>query len=146
MINKGMFTSNKQDWTTPKDLFDELNKEFKFKCDLFASDENALCKHYYTKERSAFETAWFDVNFANPPYDTKIQNKAFERAHMFALHFNCTTVMLVPARTDTKRFHDFVFKYGYEIRFIKGRLKFSNSNNPAPFPSCIIIFKKDVEK
>lgn len=140
-INKGMFTSDKQDWRTPQYLFDELNREFKFACDLFANDENALCDNYFTKERSALCNEWFDCNFANPPYDTKIQNEAFRIAHHCAEYQNKTTVMLVPARTDTKRFHDYVFNYSYEVRFIKGRLKFSDSKNPAPFPSCIIIFK-----
>lgn len=144
MINKGMFTSNKQTWTTPKWLFDELNQEFNFICDLFASDENALCLQYYTEDDDAFENGWYKTNFANPPYDTKIQNKAFEFAHKFTKK-GVTTVMLVPARTDTKRFHDWVFDKGHEIRFLKGRLKFGESKNPAPFPSCIIIFKGEIK-
>ncbi len=144
MMNKGMMTSNKQDWETPQYLFDELDREFKFEYDLFASDDNALCKKYYTKEDSAFDEVWRGVSFANPPYDTKIQNKAFEKADLNAQLFGATIVMLVPARTDTKRFHDFVFNKGYEVRFLRGRLKFSDCKNPAPFPSCIIIFKKRV--
>jgi site-specific DNA-methyltransferase (adenine-specific) len=141
-LNPGMMSSNKQDWTTPIELFNELNKEFNFDCDLFASHKNALCDCYFTEQTNALDIhlPWHKTNFANPPYDTKIQNAAFKRAHEEALKGN-TTVMLIPARTDTKRFHDYVFKHNYEIRFIKGRLKFSNSKNPAPFPSCIIIFK-----
>lgn len=141
-INKSFFTSNRQDWTTPKELFEELNREFNFDYDLFASDNNALCDNYFTEENNAFYNKWGKVNFANPPYETKIQNKAFEHAHERAMVCNKTTVMLVPARTDTIRFHDYVFSKGHEVRFIKGRLKFGNSKNPAPFPSCIIIFKK----
>ena len=141
MLNNGMMTSKRQDWETPIKLFNELDNEFHFQCDLFASEENSLCLYFYTKENSAFDNLWYDRNFANPPYNTKIQNQAFHDAHINASVFNRTTVMLVPARTDTKRFHDFVFKYNYEIRFIKGRLKFGESKNPAPFPSCLIIFK-----
>ena len=141
MINKGMMTSNKQDWCTPQYLFDKLDMEFKFNTDLFANDINALCSNYFTEENSAFDHVWKGICFANPPYTTKIQDRAFEKGALNARLFNSTIVMLVPARTDTKRFHDFVFKYNYEVRFIKGRLKFSNSKNAAPFPSCIIIFK-----
>jgi len=140
-LNKGMMTSNKQTWTTPKDLFQQLDSIWNFDCDLFASEENALCDKYFTEENSAFDNKWGKVNFANPPFTTKIQNKAFLKAHINAYLSNKTTIMLVPARTDTKRFHDIVFANGYKVIFIKGRLKFGGSKNPAPFPSCYIIFK-----
>lgn len=125
-INSALFTSNKQDWTTPIELFNELNKEFDFDCDLFASEENTLCYKYFTQQNSALLNRWCERNFANPPYETKIQNESFRLAHLNAIRGR-VTVMLVPARTDTKRFHDFVFKQGYEIRFLEGRLKYGRT-------------------
>lgn len=123
-----MFTSNKQDYETPYNIFKYLNDIFKFECDLFADKDNALCEKYFSKENSALGNEWYNSNFANPPYDSKIQYEAFRIAYHCAKHQGKTTVMLVPARTDTARFHDFVFPYNHvDIIFLKGRLKFSDS-------------------
>ena len=145
MINQGMMSSNKQDWETPIELFKELDNEFNFECDLFANDNNALCDVYFTEQNSAFDNEWCNVNFANPPYKTTVQNLLFERALVESVINGKTTVALVPARTDTKRFHKYVFnKDNVEIRFLEGRVKFCVNGigtSPAPFPSCIIIWK-----
>ena len=144
MINDSMFTSKRQDWQTPPDLFNELDKEFNFECDLFANKENALHENYYTEENSAFNNKWYKRNFANPPYKTTIQNRFFKEA-LERTKEGCTTVALVPARTSTKRFHDYVFNQdNVEVRFLKGRIRFIQDGQvkaPAQFPSCIIIFK-----
>lgn len=145
MINKGMFTSNSDEWETPQDLFNELDWEFDFKLDPCATKENAKCPTYFTKEDDDGLTenwAYFldykgSAVFMNPPYGREIGlwvRKAYEEFRK-----GLTVVCLLPARTDTRWFHDYCIKG--EIRFIKGRLKFSGMKNSAPFPSMIVIFR-----
>ena len=134
MITKGMMTSNTPEWETPQELFDELNKEFKLYFDVCATDKNAKCAAYYTKEQDGLKLRWGLRNWMNPPYGREI-GKWIKKASE-----NPLTVCLLPARTDTRWFHDYIYNKA-EIRFIKGRLKFGNSKNSAPFPSMIVIFK-----
>lgn len=77
--------------------------------------------------------------FVNPPYGTEI-SKWVEKSYREGIKDNTLVVMLIPARTDTKYFHDFIL-HRSEIRFIKGRLKFGEGNNSAPFPSMLVIFR-----
>lgn len=141
MINKGLFTSNTPEWETPQDLFDELNREFKFQLDVCATKENAKCFFYFTKEDNGLVKEWSDRNWMNPPYGREI-GEWVRHAFRNSRTRNQTTVALLPARTDTQWFHKYIYKNkDVEIRFIKGRLKFGNSKNSAPFPSMICIFK-----
>jgi len=136
MINKGMTCSASSEWETPQDLFDELDKEFGFGLDPCASKINAKCKTYYTKEKSGLGLPWFGTVFMNPPYGREIGKwvkKAWEESQR-----GCTVVCLLPARTDTRWFHDYCMKG--EVRFIKGRIKFIGAKWNAPFPSMIVIF------
>lgn len=135
MITKGMLTSNKDDWETPQDLFDKLNAFYGFTLDACASPENAKCKKYYTKEQNSLVQDWNnDTIWCNPPYGKEIA-KFVKKAYLCC----STVVMLLPARTDTKWFHDYI--YGKQrIYFLKGMLKFSNSKTSAPFPSMIVVF------
>lgn len=155
MINKGLFTSNTPEWETPQALFDQLNKEFNFTIDVCATKENAKCKNYFTKEDNGLLKTWYGTCWMNPPYGRQIGEwveKAYGFAGMeyavgpdyFSGRNKKTTkvVCLLPARTDTRWFHTFIYKKpNVEIRFLKGRLKFGNSKNSAPFPSMIVIFK-----
>lgn len=131
-----MFSSAKQDWTTPDSLFNELNKEFNFNTDAASSDENCKCEHHFTEEDSGLDKEWMGSVWLNPPYnDCKTWlRKAFEESQ-----HGSTVVCLVPARTDTQAFHDYCMN-AEEIRLIRGRLKFGNSKNTAPFPSMIVVF------
>jgi len=149
MITKGLFTSNKDEWETPDDLFKELDNEFHFDTDLCASDKNAKCSHYIKKGSMSYgsnDSLPFvhNTGFMNPPYGRKIGNFV-RKAYMLALVERKTIVCLLPARTDTKWWHNYCMKG--EIRFIKGRIKFINPDNrtakpqPAPFPSAIVIFR-----
>jgi len=132
-MNKGLYTSNKDDWETPQELFDELDREFHFTLDVCATEDNAKCDRFYTKENDGLSKDWLDeMVFMNPPYGREI-GKWVEKASQYKV------AALLPARTDTKWFHDYIYNKA-EIRFIKGRLKFSNSKNSAPFPSMIVIF------
>lgn len=150
MINKALFTSNSDDWETPQELFDELDKEFNFQLDPCATVENTKCPFYYTKEDNGLEKSWkvYEINgriwkphfesvFMNPPYGKDI-GKWIKKAYEESLK-GCLVVCLLPARTDTRWFHDYCLKG--EIRWIKGRLRFSGKKNSAPFPSMIVIFR-----
>ena len=135
-----MFSSKTDEWETPQDLFDELNNEFNFTLDVCATDKNTKCKKYFNKQLDGLKQFWgHDTVWCNPPYGRQI-GKWVE--HAFNTHWvnDNTIVMLLPARTDTKWFHKYIYGKA-EIRFIKGRLKFGGSKNSAPFPSMIVIFR-----
>ena len=132
-----LFSSKSDEWATPKDFFEMLNDKHDFLCDLAASDENHLLPIYFTKENSAFDNLWFQRNWCNPPY-SNIKDWVFE-AHKKAVHYDMFTLMLIPARTDTRWFHEVIYKK-WHVEFIKGRLKFGDSKNSAPFPSMLVYF------
>lgn len=136
---KQLFSHNSDEWSTPQDLFDELNKEFNFTSDVAATDENSKCFFHL---EDALNTDWVGTCFCNPPYSQ--WQKFVKQAYESNKKHNSTIVMLLPSRTDTKAFHEYIYnKPNVEIRFIRGRLKFGNSTNSAPFPSMIVIFKGD---
>lgn len=139
-MNKDVLFSSKSDeWTTPKEFFNELNKEFNFNLDPCADDENHLTQDYYTKEQDGLQQDWSGKTvFCNPPYSDI--SRWVRKCHDEGIKDNTTVVLLVPARTDTKYFHNFIENRA-EIRFIKGRLKFGDGKNSAPFPSLIVIFR-----
>ena len=134
-----MFSSKTDLWETPQDFFDALNAEFKFELDVCALPENAKCEKYYTPEQDGLVQEWIGVCWCNPPYGKQI-GKWVEKA----AKANTTVVMLLPARTDTRWFHDWVLPYA-EIRWIKGRLKFGGATNSAPFPSMVCVYKAALE-
>ena len=134
------FSSKTDDWATPQQTFNELDNEFNFTLDPCASHQNAKCEKYFTKEDDGLSQDWSnEIVFMNPPYGREI-GKWVEKAYRESLK-GAVVVCLIPARTDTKYWHNFIFPYA-EIRFIKGRLKFGGSKNSAPFPSAIVIYNK----
>jgi len=151
MNKKLMFSSKSDLWCTPQDLFDSLNKEFNFTFDLCATKKSAKCEKYYTPEQDALvqnpisESIW-----CNPPYSREV-GKWVRKCYEIRLCADVNiVVMLLPARTDTTWFHDYILGKS-EVRFIKGRLKFLNKedsekfgntekSSPAPFPSMLVIF------
>jgi phage N-6-adenine-methyltransferase len=131
------FSSNSNEWSTPQDFFDELNKEFDFNLDPCATDENHKCDKYFTQKDDGLKQSWDGYRvFCNPPYGREI-NKWVEKASKAV---GGVVVMLIPARTDTRYFHQYIYNKA-EIRFIKGRLRFGGHTNSAPFPSMVVIFK-----
>ena len=138
-LNEGLFSSNTDDWATPKALFDELNSEFHFTLDPCASDANHKCAKYYTLADNGLAQDWGgQIVFCNPPYGAEIKHwvrKCYEESRKP----NTRVVMLIPARTDTSYFHDYIY-HRAEIRFIRGRLHFNESKQGAPFPSMIVVF------
>lgn len=142
------FSSATDDWATPQKTFDDLHVEFGFVLDPCASSSNHKCPTWYgldhpnIKRRNGLDCDWVEESSAlggavwvNPPYGREIKKwvrKAYESAEDGA-----TVVMLVPARTDTAWFQDWCLPH--EVRFIRGRLKFGNATNSAPFPSAIVV-------
>ena len=137
-MNSAVFYSSKTDmWATPQDFFDVLDAEFHFTLDACAVKENAKCAAYYTPEQNGLDQPWTGQVWCNPPYGRNV-GQWVKKAHDTASGGGCV-VMLLPARTDTRWFHDYI--YGKtEVRFIKGRLKFGGCQNAAPFPSMVVIF------
>lgn len=138
-MNKVMYSSKSNEWETPQELFNELNEEFHFTLDPASTHENAKCEKHYTQEEDGLAQDWSgETVFCNPPYGRELP-LWIEKAAKSAVG-GTTVVMLIPARTDTRAFHDFIL-HKAEIRFLKGRLKFSGAKQSAPFPSMIVIFK-----
>lgn len=135
-----MFSSKSDLWETPQDLFDKLNSEFKFTLDACANSENAKCGHYFSLSDNGLKQEWSGTVWCNPPYGREI-GKWVAKAQVEAAKGNATTVMLLPARTDTKWFHRYIYRRA-EIRFLRGRLKFGGAKNGAPFPSMVVVFWK----
>ena len=133
-----MFSSKTDLWETPQDLFDRLNEKYHFTLDVCALPENAKCDRYFTPEQDGLSQRWGGVCWCNPPYGREI-GKWIEKAAEESKDPFTTVVMLLPARTDTRWFHDYCQRYG-EIEFLRGRLKFGNAKNSAPFPSMIVTF------
>ena len=161
-----MFSSENDSWETPQYFFDKLNEEFNFTLDPCATHENHKCDKYYTIEDNGLSKDWSnEIVFMNPPY-SKPENpckpncnkkgcqkrgyhidkykpgqedwikKAYEESQKGTI-----VIALLPSRTDTKFFHKYIYNK-MEIRFIEGRLKFSECEDSAPFPSMIVVFKK----
>ena len=134
-----MFSSKSNEWETPQDVFDLLNDEFHFTLDPCSTHLNAKCEKHFTIAEDGLKQDWRgETVFCNPPYGRElplwIENAAKSAGG------GTTVVMLIPARTDTRAFHDYIYNKA-EIRFIRGRLKFGGSKNAAPFPSMIVIFR-----
>lgn len=137
-LNQGLFTSKTDLWATPQGFFNSMNSEFNFDLDVCANEENAKCEKYFSQEIDGLLQKWAGTCWMNPPYGREIGKwvqKAYESAQGGA-----TVVCLLPARTDTKWWHEYCMKG--EIRFVKGRLKFGGSKNSAPFPSAVVVFGK----
>ena len=136
-LSKALFTSKSHEWETPQWLFDELNQEFGFTLDPCATHENAKCEKYFTKADDGLKQDWSgEVVFMNPPYGREIYHW-MKKAYRESLK-GATVVCLVPARTDTKWWHTYAM--AGEIKFLRGRLKFGDAKNSAPFPSATIVF------
>ena len=135
-----MFSSKTGEWATPQDFFDKLSWRFgPFDLDPCASCANAKTANFFTETEDGLSKDWGGfVAFVNPPYGRGI-DKWIQKAYKESRKENTTVVMLIPARTDTRYWHDYVMKAD-EVHFVKGRLKFGDSENSAPFPSAVVVF------
>ena len=133
------FSSATNEWATPAELFDRLHAKHSFELDVCATSENAKCSRYFTKAEDGLSQPWAPYTcWMNPPYGRAIKHwikKAYEEGLKGA-----TVVCLIPSRTDTSYWHDYVMKG--DVEFIRGRLKFGDAKNSAPFPSAIVVFRR----
>ena len=135
MNNELMFSSKTELWATPQKFFDAISVLYgPFDIDVCADASNAKCHVYFDKAADGLAQTWTGKCWMNPPYGRDI-GKWMKKAS----ESNATVVCLVPARTDTKWWHDYAMKG--EITFIKGRLKFGDAKNSAPFPSAVVVFR-----
>lgn len=138
---KGCLSSKNVEWRTPKNFYEKLNEEFNFTLDPCATAENHKCNKYYTiKENGLLQNWGGETVFCNPPYGRKDTAEWIKKCYLESQKENTTVVLLIPARTDTKAFHEYIY-HKAEIRFVKGRLKFNDSKEAAPFPSMVVVFK-----
>lgn len=139
-LQKAMVSSKSNEWATPQDLFDKLNKEFNFDLDPCSTHKNAKCSHHFTIKDDGLKKSWAGSNvFMNPPYGGHTRDwikKALEESS------NSVVVCLIVSATDRSYWHDFIFPFAGQIRFLRGRVKFGDSKNTAPFASAIVIFGK----
>jgi phage N-6-adenine-methyltransferase len=133
------FSRETDEWETPLKIFKQIDQEFSFQLDTCATAENAKCNRFYSKEDSGLDGNWASRNWCNPPY-SRIKYWVL-KARREQLKGNLT-VMLIPARTDAAWFHDSIYNQSdVEIRFVRGRIKFSDVKWNAPFPSMVVIFR-----
>ncbi len=137
-LNAGLFTSTRLDWATPRAFYQALDAEFGFALDACADGGNAKCANFFSGDEGLREP-WLPPTFLNPPYGRQI-GKWVKRAYEQSQR-GFTVVALLPSRTDTRWWHDYVMQAD-EIRFIRGRLHFDGHKNGAPFPSAIVIFRR----
>ena len=142
-MNKELMFSSKTDmWATPQEFYDKLNDEFNFTLDPCATEDNKKCDNFFTVDDDGLKQDWSgNIVFCNPPYGRAIKDWV-KKSYEESLKTNTTVVMLIPSRTDTIYFHEFIYGKA-EIRFIKGRLKFGDAKNSAPFPSIVVIYRNN---
>lgn len=157
MNNAVLFSSATDDWSTPQDFWRGLHEEFEFDVDVAASSDNCKCIQYFGPDhpwelhRDGLAVDWSTISnsacWMNPPYSRGLQAKFIRKAAQERLR-GVLTVGLLPARTDTKVFHECIYdasrwqpRDGIEIRLIPGRLKFGGAANSAPFPSMVVVFR-----
>lgn len=144
-MNKVHFSSEDNTYETPQDFFDKLNSKYNFTLDPCCTSETAKCDKFFTIEDDGLKQSWEnEIVFCNPPYGRELP-KWVEKCYDEAKDNNALVVMLIPARTDTKYFHKFIYKKrNVSVEFLKGRLKFGNEKNSAPFPSMVVKFHFEV--
>jgi site-specific DNA-methyltransferase (adenine-specific) len=151
-MNAIHYSSNKDEWETPPEIFNPLDAEFDFDVDVCADENNNKCQLFFCKiseTQNGLTADWaasgHKVFWCNPPYSNL---KAWIAKNAAEAKKGMTCVMLIPSRTDTKAWHTYIydsklwrFRPGIEARFLPGRVKFVGGKHCAPFPSCIVIFR-----
>ena len=133
-----MFSSSSGEWETPQDFFDKLDSKYHFTLDVCATPLNAKCPLYFTKAEDGLSQPWKGTCWMNPPYGREI-GLWIKKAYKSSLEAGTVVVCLLPARTDTRWWHEYVMAYAENIEFIRGRLRFSGKA-AAPFPSALVVF------
>ena len=140
-MNKVMFSSKSMGLSTPQPVFEMLDKEFCFTLDPCAAEDNHKCEKWYSEADNGLAKSWAGERvFCNPPYGRQL-GKWVEKCYREVYERGCPlVVMLIPARTDTRWFHEYIY-HRAEIRFLRGRLYFGGMSTTAPFPSMVVIFR-----
>jgi len=144
-LNMGMFPSAKDDWATPADLFAALNNRFSFDLDPCASVENAKCSRFFTREDDGLLQLWHGRVFMNPPYGRVLGDWVKKAYQEVAAGRAGVAVALIPARTDTGYWHDYVMQAS-EVILLRGRVHHDHAGHDgpahnAPFPSAVVVFE-----
>jgi phage N-6-adenine-methyltransferase len=137
-----MFSSKTDMWATPQSFFDRLNDVYNFETDVCALPGNAKCARFFTPEQNGLAQEWRGVCWMNPPYGREIGSWV-AKAHESSERNGATIVCLLPARVDTKWWHDYCANAA-EVHFVKGRLKFGEATDSAPFPSAVVVFRPTI--
>ena len=129
-------------YPTPQTFFNRMSKKYgPFEVDVCALPDNAKCVRFFTPEQDGLKQPWVGRCWCNPPYGRTI-GQWVRKAWQSSLG-GSTVVLLVPARVDVRWWNDYVKPYAAEVEFVKGRLRFGNSDHPAPFPSAVVVFRPD---
>jgi phage N-6-adenine-methyltransferase len=144
MNTEVMFSSKSCEHGTPDDFYEKLDAQYHFELDPCSTHENAKCKRHFTVEENGLALPWYGMVFMNPPYGRQIV-KWMSKAYYESRSGNAPVVVcLVPARTDTAWWHDYVEapkeRGEATVKFIRGRLKFKGNDHPAPFPSALVVY------
>jgi phage N-6-adenine-methyltransferase len=134
-------SSDTPEWSTPQDLFDALDAEFKFTLDVCATPGLEKCKRFFSPEQDGLSQKWKGSCFMNPPYGSEIGDWVAKAAA--SADESATVVCLVPARVDTAWWWDYCSFA--EVRFLRGRLRFGGASAGAPFPSAVVIFGRPIK-
>lgn len=135
------FSSARDDWSTPWDFFKAQETQFgPFDLDVCATPENAKCPRFFTREQNGLEQPWTGRCWMNPPYGREIGLWVKKAAEEVRENAECV-VCLLPARTDTAWWHDYVARFAVRVVFVRGRITFAGAQNSAPFPSAVVVFK-----
>ena len=140
-LQKAMVSSKSNEWSTPQEFFDNLNNEFGFTLDPASTHENAKCKKHYTIKDDGLNQDWSnEMVFLNPPYGGNTR-EWIKKAYYENLK-GAVVVCLIVSSTDRSYWHDYIFPYAAQIRWIRGRLKFGGSKSSAPFASAVVVFSQ----
>ena len=138
------FNRDKVDYETPADIFDPLNKEFNFNLDVAASQHNAKVDEFFTQVEDGLVQKWEGVAWMNPPFGREMQ-KWVRKAYSEFLERGTTVVALLPARTNTKWWHECIQDIAI-VRFIQGQVKFNGYKRGLWMPMCIVIWNFNINK
>lgn len=128
------------EWETPDLLFEQWDKEYRFTLDVCATSENAKCSRFFSPEDDGLSQSWRGFScWCNPPYGRDV-GAWVQKAELEARDHRTTVVMLLPAKTDTAWFHDYVWKPGPVITFYRGRVHFKNGGRPR-FASMVVVWQ-----
>lgn len=145
MVDKALFSSDSTEWCVPSELFNKCNNRWgPFALDAAATLNNTQCDVFYTKDDDALKHNWYGRVWVNPPYGREVGRWVKYAYEQVMLGFAQRVVMLLPSRTDTKWWHEWV-KRAREIHFLKGRVCFVGGNSCAPFPSVVVVFEREFE-